>query len=138
MRHLKAGRQLGRNASHRLALMRNLTRALVEHGRITTTVAKAKELRPYVEKLVTLAKTNNLHNRRQAISRLADLPTVNALFDSIAPRFAERPGGYTRIIKLHDRRLGDAGETAIIEFLREGEVKMQKEKKSAPAPVTTA
>lgn len=117
MRHLKAGRQLGRNASHRLALFRNLSRALIEHGRIVTTVEKAKELRPFIEKLVTLAKRGDLHARRQALARLPDKAAVKKLFDEIAPRYSDRPGGYTRILKRHQRRLGDAGFTAFIEFV---------------------
>jgi large subunit ribosomal protein L17 len=136
MRHLKAGRKLGRNASHRLALMRNLTRALVEHERIITTVEKAKELRPFVEKLVTMAKKGTLHARRLAIARLRDKEAVAKLFKEIGPRFADRPGGYTRIIKRHERRLGDAGRTAFIEFLKEGETKVRR-RAPAPAPRVT-
>lgn len=136
MRHLKAGRKLGRNASHRLALMRNLTRALVEHERIITTVEKAKELRPFVEKLVTMAKKGTLHARRLAIARLRDKEAVAKLFKEIGPRFADRPGGYTRIIKRHERRLGDAGRTAFIEFLKAGETKVRT-RAPAPAPRVT-
>jgi large subunit ribosomal protein L17 len=148
MRHLKAGRKLGRNASHRLALMRNLTRALVQHERIITTVEKAKELRPFVEKLITLAKKNTLHARRLVLARLGPMakapfhddkgePTedhvLKKLFKEIGPRFANRPGGYTRIIKRPERRLGDAGRTAFIELLKEGETKVRA-KAPAPAP----
>jgi large subunit ribosomal protein L17 len=154
MRHLKAGRTLGRNASHRLALMRNLTRSLIEHGRIITTVEKAKELRPFIEKLITLAKkglagdtSKALHARRLVLARLgsaAKAPyfdengepagdALQRLFKDIAPRFASRPGGYTRIIKRHERRLGDAGRTAFIELLKEGETKIRS-KAPAPAP----
>src|SRR5206468_9086006 len=115
MRHRKAGRKLGRNASHRLALKRNLARALFEHERIITTVPKAKALRPFVEKLITLAKKGTLHHRRLAISRLHDAEVVKRLFDEIAPRYKDRPGGYTRIIKRAERRLGDAGVTCYIE-----------------------
>jgi large subunit ribosomal protein L17 len=121
MRHRKAGRILGRNASHRLALLRNLSIALIEHERIITTVAKAKELRPFIEKLVTLAKKGTLHTRRLALSRLPDKNAVAKLFKEIGPRFADRPGGYTRILKRHERRLGDAGETALIVFLKADE-----------------
>src|SRR6059058_2553511 len=99
MRHLKAGRKLNRNAAHRAALMRNLTCALIEHGRIITTVAKAKALRPFVEKLITLAKKGTLHARRLAVARLHNKKMVTKLFKEIAPRFSDRPGGYTRIIK---------------------------------------
>lgn len=165
MRHRKAGRKLGRNATHRLSLFRNLTRALITHERITTTTPKAKALRPFVERIITLAKkaavvsdgspegrVKALHYRRQAISRLGpvhgtgvyekngDLAQVNdtvlkKLFNDIGPRFKARPGGYTRILKLHQRRLGDAGEQAIIELLKEGETKSRKERPTAaPAP----
>src|SRR6476646_1419981 len=134
MRHRVAGRTLGRNAASRLALMRSLSRALIEHGRIITTVEKAKELRPFVEKLVTLAKRGTLHARRLALQRLPDKDSVAKLFKEIGPRFADRPGGYTRIIKRHERRLGDAGHTAFTEFLKEGETKTRA-RAEAPAPV---
>jgi large subunit ribosomal protein L17 len=134
MRHLKAGRTLGRNASHRLALFRNLSRALIEHGRIITTVEKAKELRPFVEKLVTLAKKAKLadqykalHYRRLLLARLPDKVAVKKLIDDYADRFSDRAGGYTRILKRHERRLGDAGHTAFIEFLKPGETKREEE-----------
>src|SRR5438552_683072 len=133
MRHLKAGRKLNRNQSHRTALYRNLTRALIEHGRIITTVAKAKAVRPFAEKLITLAKKGTLHARRLAIARLRDKDAVKRLFDEIGPRFADRPGGYTRVIKRHERRLGDAGPTAFLELLKAGETKVRK-KAPAPAP----
>src|SRR5262249_46663045 len=116
MRHLKAGRKLGRNAAHRLALKRNLARALFEHERIITTLEKAKEVRPFVEKLITLAKKGTLHHRRQALARLPDRDIVAKLFREIGPRFQDRPGGYTRIIKRHERRLGDGGRTAFLEL----------------------
>jgi large subunit ribosomal protein L17 len=131
MRHLKAGRKLGRNASHRLALKRNLARALFEHERIITTLEKAKEVRPFVEKLITLAKKGTLHHRRLALARLPDRDTISKLFKEIGPRFQDRPGGYTRIIKRHERRLGDAGRTAFLELLKEGETKVRAR---APAP----
>jgi large subunit ribosomal protein L17 len=131
MRHLKAGRQLGRNASHRLALMRNLARALFEHERIITTVEKAKEARPFVEKLITLAKKGTLHARRLALQRLPDREIIRKLFSEIGPRFEDRHGGYTRIIKRHERRLGDAGKTAFLELLKAGETKVRAR---APAP----
>src|SRR5262245_8443591 len=123
MRHLKAGRKLGRNATHRMALMRNLTRALIEHGRIITTVEKAKEARRLVEKLITQAKKGTLHARRLVLARLPDRDAVHKLFEEIAPRYKDRPGGYTRVIKRHERRLGDAGRTAFLELLKEGEEK---------------
>lgn len=131
MRHMKQGRKLGRNATHRLALMRNLARALFEHGRIITTVEKAKEARRFIEPLITKAKKGGLHNRRLVLSELPDRDIVKKLFDEIAPRFADRPGGYTRIIKRHERRLGDGGHTAFFELLKEGETKHRAQ---APAP----
>jgi large subunit ribosomal protein L17 len=133
MRHLKAGRKLGRNASHRLALKRNLARALFEHERIITTLEKAKEVRPFVEKLITLAKKGTLHHRRQALARLPDRDIVAKLFSEIGPRFEDRPGGYTRIIKRHERRLGDGGRTAFLELLKAGETKVRA-RAPAPAP----
>jgi large subunit ribosomal protein L17 len=148
MRHLNAGRKLSRNASHRRALYRNLALALFRHERIITTVAKAKAVRPFVEKLITLAKKNTLHARRLVVARLGtaskaevepesddnDQIILTKLFNEIGPRFADRPGGYTRIIKRHERRLGDAGPTAFLEMLKEGEKKVQKKKAPAPAP----
>lgn len=95
--------------------------ALIERGRIITTVAKAKELRPFIEKLVTLARKGTLHARRLALMKLPNKDAVAKLFNEIGPRFVDRPGGYTRILKRHERRLGDAGETAIIEFLKADE-----------------
>jgi len=131
MRHLKAGRKLGRNATHRLALMRNLARALFEHERIITTVEKAKEARRFVEKLITLGKKGTLHARRLALARLPDREAVAKLFSEIGPRFQDREGGYTRVIKRHERRLGDAGRTAYLELLKEGETQVRAR---APAP----
>src|SRR5207247_4032232 len=126
----------GRNASHRLALMRNLTRALIEHGRIITTVEKAKEVRPFVEKLITLARKGSLHARRLALAKLPDREAVEKLFNDLGPRFQDRPGGYTRIIKRHERRLGDAGKTAFLELLKAGETKVRiKAPDPPPAPV---
>lgn len=150
MRHLKAGRKLGRNASHRLALMRNLARGLIvsDTGRIITTVPKAKEARPFIEKLITLAKKGDLHSLRRAKARLGPVascqllddkgnPTgvtvLKKLFEEIGPRFKDRPGGYLRIIKRHERRLGDAGQTAILELLKEGERKVRR-RTPPPAP----
>jgi large subunit ribosomal protein L17 len=153
MRHRRAGKKLNRNATHRLALYRNLTMALIRHERIITTLPKAKAVRPFVEKLITLARKNTLHARRLAASRLgpmsdaevkpekddngeADHRTVlQKLFTEIAPRFADRPGGYTRIMKRHEFRLGDAGATAFLEFLKAGEIRARaKPAYTAPAP----
>jgi large subunit ribosomal protein L17 len=178
MRHRKRGRHLNRNAAHRRSLFRNLSRALITHERIVTTLPKAKEMRPIVEKLITLAKKANaviaaaagkgdadektarvraLHYRRQAMALLG--PThgteiwdkkdestgdtvLKKLFRDIGPRYADRPGGYTRIMKQHYRRLGDGGSTAVIELLKAGEKKVQKKGPgpvaAAPAPVAPA
>lgn len=187
MRHRKRGRHLNRNAAHRRSLFRNLSRALITHESITTTLPKAKELRPFVEKLITLAKKANavvaaaagkgeaeekkaklqaLHYRRLAMAELG--PThgtgiwdkkdeqvedplntktkksadtvLKKLFRELGPRYADRPGGYTRVMKQHYRRLGDAGETAVIELLKKGETKVQTKapRSTAPAPVVTA
>jgi len=176
MRHRKAGRHLNRTPDHRRSLFRNLTRALITHESIVTTVAKAKELRPYVERLITFAKKANavivaaqgkggaeekqakvqaLHYRRLAMALLGPIhgtelwdkndestgdTLLKKLFREIGPRYADRPGGYTRILKQHYRRLGDAGPTAVIELLKAGEKKVQKERQaiSAPAPLAPA
>jgi large subunit ribosomal protein L17 len=140
MRHLKSGRILGRNASHRLAMFRNMTKALFEHGRIVTTLPKAKEARGFVERLITIAKrglkadapVKTLHARRLALQVLPDKAVVKKLFNEIAPRYLERAGGYTRVIKRHERRLGDAGYTAYLELLKEGETKVIAKKPTAP------
>ncbi|HEY3296026.1 MAG TPA: 50S ribosomal protein L17 [bacterium] len=116
MRHLNKGRQLNRSASHRKALMENLAQELFQHKRIRTTLAKAKELRPFAEKLVTIAKKNHLAARRHVLEFLTRKSVVKSLFDEIAPTYAERNGGYCRIIKL-DRRAGDAAPLAIIELV---------------------
>jgi large subunit ribosomal protein L17 len=113
--------------------MRNLSRALIEHGRIITTVEKAKEVRPFVEKLITLARKGSLHARRLALAKLPDREAVEKLFNELGPRFQDRPGGYTRIIKRHERRLGDAGKTAFLELLKAGETKVRT-RKAAPPP----
>ena len=116
MRHRNAGRKLQRTSSHRAALFRNMAAALIKHEQITTTVAKAKELRPYTEKLITLAKKGGLSNRRLAHGRLLDDAQLVKLFDVLAARYADRNGGYTRIIKTGPRA-SDAASMAIIEFV---------------------
>ena len=116
MRHRVGGRKLQRTSAHRIALFRNMAAELIKHEQITTTVAKAKELRPYVEKLVTLAKKGGLSNRRLAHARLLDDAQLVKLFDVIASRYADRNGGYTRIIKTGPRQ-SDASPMAIIEFV---------------------
>src|SRR5262249_38296432 len=149
--------------SHRLALMRSLSMALIRHERIITTVEKAKEVRPFIEKLITLAKKGALagddkikalHYRRQALSILGPHASAEVrppdprkkddegdprkvlkkLFDDIGPRYKDRPGGYTRVVKRLERRLGDGGKTAFIELLKEGEVKVRQRQAPAPAP----
>ena len=116
MRHRVGGRKLSRTSAHRTALFRNLAAALIKHEQITTTLPKAKELRPYVEKLVTLAKRGGLSNRRLAHARLLDDAQLVKLFDVLAARYADRNGGYTRIIKAGPRA-SDAAPMAIIEFV---------------------
>ena len=116
MRHGNAHRKLGRTTSHRLAMFRNMAASLIKHEQITTTLPKAREIRPYVEKLVTLAKTGGLSNRRLAHARLQDDDQLIKLFDTIAPRYAGRPGGYVRIVKAGIRR-SDATPMAIVEFV---------------------
>jgi large subunit ribosomal protein L17 len=116
MRHRVGGRKLQRTSAHRLALFRNMAAALIKHEQITTTVAKAKELRPYVEKLITLAKRGGLSNRRLAHARLLDDAQLVKLFEVLGPRYAARNGGYIRVIKA-GIRLSDASPIAIIEFV---------------------
>ncbi len=116
MRHRVQGRKLGRTTAHRNALFRNQLTALFTHERIITTVAKAKELRPQAERMVTLARTGSLADRRQILRTVPDKNVVRRLFEDIAPRFANRNGGYTRIMRL-GRRRGDNAELAIIEFV---------------------
>jgi large subunit ribosomal protein L17 len=116
MRHRSAHRKLGRKTEHRISLLRNLAASLISHGRIRTTEAKAKELRPFVEKLVTLGKRDSLHARRHALSILPRREVVSKLFSDVSPRFSERPGGYTRILKLAHRQ-GDGASMAFIEFV---------------------
>jgi len=116
MRHKKSGFKLGRKPAHRKAMVRNLATSLVEHGRIETTVTRAKALRIFIEPLVTLGKKGELANRRQALKKLPNKDVVHKIFDEIAPKFKERPGGYTRIIKTGYRQ-GDMAPMAIIEFV---------------------
>jgi large subunit ribosomal protein L17 len=116
MRHRVGGRKLQRTSSHRAALFRNMAAALIKHEQVTTTTAKAKELRPYVEKLVTLAKKGGLSNRRIAHSRIMDEAQERKLFEVLGPRYASRNGGYTRIVKAGIRQ-SDAAPIAIIEFV---------------------
>ncbi len=116
MRHRHSGRKLGRTGAHRKALLKNLAAALIKHEQIETTLAKARELAPYAEKLVTLGKRGDLHARRQAFAKLHDNAMVRKLFDTLAPRYGDRHGGYTRVLKA-GFRYGDAAAMAIIEFV---------------------
>ena len=131
MRHLKAGRKLGRTSAHRKALFRNLVGALILRERISTTLAKAKELRGKVEKTITLGKKGTLHARRQAFKLAPQKETVQKVFGPLAERYAKRPGGYTRIIKIGPRK-GDNAPMAFIELVdREGDVPAQEKGKGA-------
>ncbi|HEY2377777.1 MAG TPA: 50S ribosomal protein L17 [Gemmatimonadaceae bacterium] len=116
MRHRKAGRQLRRTSEQKLALMRNLATSLIEHGAIETTEAKAKELRPFVEKLITKAKTGTLHSRRLAVRHIHKRAAADKLFQEIGPKYATRKGGYTRILKMGHRK-GDGADMARIELI---------------------
>jgi large subunit ribosomal protein L17 len=115
MRHLKGGFKLRRNSSHRKSLLRNLTANIIERNRIETTLAKAKAVKPIVEKMVSLGKNGSLASKRQAVAYLYRRKTVQILFDEVAPRFMDRTGGYTRIIRT-DNRKGDGADMAILEF----------------------
>ncbi len=116
MRHRISGRKLGRTTEHRIAMMRNLSTSLLDKERITTTLAKAKELRRFTERLVTISKKETLHARRQILRHIHDRNVVAKLFDTLSARYAQRPGGYTRVIKLGPRR-GDNAEMAVIELV---------------------
>ena len=135
MRHRVAGRHLGRTSEHRLALRRNMASSLFEHETISTTIEKAKEIRSFAEKLITLAKKGTLPARRRAISMLNDRAifaeedgemikkgtVIGKLFSEIGPRYLDRPGGYTRIIKLPKRRLGDGGQLVLLQLVEAGQ-----------------
>ena len=116
MRHHRSGRKLGRDSSHRKALYANLTSALIEHGRIKTTAAKAKEVRPVAEQMITLARRGGVHSRRQALKLLRSQDVVHKLFSEVGPRFADRPGGYSRIVRIGPRQ-GDAAEMVYLELV---------------------
>jgi large subunit ribosomal protein L17 len=116
MRHHRAGKKLGRDSAHRRALYANLAGSLIEHGRIKTTEAKAKAVKPFAEQMITLGKRGDLAARRQAIAELRSQDVVHQLFADVAPRFADRPGGYTRIVKLGPRQ-GDAAEMVYLELV---------------------
>ena len=134
MRHRSKTRLLSRTASHRRALARNLTCSLIEHERIETTLTKAKAHRPFVEKLITLAKENSLHNYRRALSIMGNQEdAVNKLFNVLGPRFKDRPGGYTRILKLATPRLGDKADRAIFELVERSEPEFEMTTEDASA-----
>jgi large subunit ribosomal protein L17 len=146
MRHGMANRKLGRTSSHRKAMFRNQLASLIDNERIITTLPKAKELRPLAEKLITLAKNDSVHARRQAFMQVANDALIAKLFDTLGPRFATRPGGYTRIMKLGERR-GDAAEMAILELVERSADKTEPatetpakggKKKAAPAADSAA
>ena len=118
MRHRKSGRQLGRNSSHRKAMFRNMVTSLFEHERVQTTDAKAREVRRVAEKLITLGKRGDLHARRQALAYVRSKTVVAKLFAELSPRYANRPGGYTRIVKLGSRR-GDNAPMSLVELVQE-------------------
>jgi large subunit ribosomal protein L17 len=137
MRHRKGYKKLGRSPAHRRQTLRNLVTNLLERERITTTVAKAKAVRPLAEKMITLGKRDSLHSRRQAAAFLLHPPVVKKLFSTLAPRFADRNGGYTRLVRAGWRR-GDASELAIVELLgSELKPKVKKEKKRKKAEPET-
>jgi large subunit ribosomal protein L17 len=116
MRHHRSGKKLGRDSSHRKALYANLTSSLIEHGRIRTTETKAKAVRPIAEKMVTLGRDGSIHARRQVLAYLRTQEVVHKLFSEVAPRFRDRPGGYTRVVKLGPRQ-GDSAPMAYLEFV---------------------
>jgi large subunit ribosomal protein L17 len=116
MRHRRAGKKLGRDSAHRKALYSNLAGALIEHGRIKTTQAKAKAVKPFAEQMITLGKRGDLHARRLALAELRSQDVVHQLFAEVGPRFADRPGGYTRIVKLGPR-LGDSADMVYLELV---------------------
>ncbi len=137
MRHSKAGRRLGRKTSHREAMFRNMVTSLLAHEKITTTDAKAKEIRCVAEKMITLGKRGDLHAQRQAASYIREKSVVTKLFSAIAPRYKDRPGGYTRIVKLGIRQ-GDTAPISLIELVEE-EMKPKKAPSKAPkAPARKA
>ena len=129
MRHQRTGKKLGRDASHRKALYANLTGALIEHGRIKTTVTKAKAVKPLAERMITLGRRGDLHARRQATSFLRSRDVVHRLFADVAPRFQDRPGGYARIVKIGPRP-GDSAEMAYLELVDEEYVAAQREERT--------
>ena len=135
MRHRKKGRQLGRQTKHRWALFRSLVTSLLDHERIETTEAKAKEIRGFTERMITLGKEGTLPARRRALGFLRSKAVVSKLFSDVAGRFKDRPGGYTRIVKTR-RRIGDGGEMVAIELVSRPEVSASKKSPETPAPTS--
>jgi large subunit ribosomal protein L17 len=136
VRHARSGKKLGRDSAHRKALYSNLAGALIEHGRIKTTVTKAKAVKPIAEQMITLGRRGDLHARRQATAFLRSRDVVHKLFADVAPLFKDRPGGYTRIVKIGPRQ-GDAAEMAYLELVNEEYVAAQREERT-PEPVAAA
>jgi large subunit ribosomal protein L17 len=138
VRHARAGKKLGRDSAHRKALYSNLAGALIEHGRIKTTVTKAKAVKPIAEQMITLGRRGDLHARRQATAFLRSRDVVHKLFAEVAPRFKDRPGGYSRIIRIGPRA-GDAAEMVYLELVDEEYVESQREERTpAPSPIAAA
>jgi large subunit ribosomal protein L17 len=139
VRHHRAGKKLGRDASHRKALYSNLAGSLIQHGRIKTTVTKAKAVKPIAEQMITLGRRGDIHARRQAVAFLRSKDVVHLLFAEVAPRFRDRPGGYTRIVKIGPRP-GDAAEMAYLEFVGDEVTPRPRRERAAaePVPVTAA
>ena len=139
MKHKVAGKHLNRNSAHRKALRMNFAVSVIKHERVTTTLAKAKALRPFVEKMITLAKkgddSDRLHRIRTAVSYLQDKSAVKKLFEEIAPRFANRSGGYTRILRLADHRIGDGSDRAIFELVDNNVLEQQIKKAEEEATI---
>lgn len=139
MMHNVAGKSLGRNTAHRAALRKNFTVSVIKHERVVTTLQKAKALRPFVEKMITLARSNDaktrLHRIRRAVAFLQDKDAVKKLFDVIGPRFANRPGGYTRILRLADYRIGDGGSKVVFELVDNNVLEQKMKAAEAAATV---
>ena len=145
MRHRMSGKRLSRTASHRKAMRRNMAASLFEHGAVKTTLTKAKELRPFVERLITIARTGTLHARRRVIAllgdramadkedpgELTDQTVVQLLFSDVAPRYVDRPGGYTRIIRLPERRIGDGSQQVLLQLVEETSVTASDDEETA-------
>jgi len=134
VRHRNKGKKLGRRTPHRRALWRSLTARLIEHEQIVTTLSKAKGVRPFAEKIISLGRQKTLHNYRRALALLGDEDAVHKLFEEVGPRYADRPGGYTRVLRLGERRLGDAGEKAMLELVEEEMPERAERPEVAPEP----